>query len=68
LCSLDPLTGELVALFHPRRADWTDHFLMRDDGFIEGITAQGRVTVSLLRINTLERQDERGRLMSLGEY
>ena len=27
LASLDPETGELIRLFHPRRDHWSDHFL-----------------------------------------
>lgn len=26
ICSLDPSTGEVVALYHPRRQNWYDHF------------------------------------------
>ena len=29
LSSLDPLTGTLTALFHPRRDRWRDHFELR---------------------------------------
>jgi hypothetical protein len=27
----DPLTGEIVSLFHPRRQDWGEHFAWDED-------------------------------------
>ena len=30
LSSLDPDTGALVSLFHPRQDRWGDHFVLRD--------------------------------------
>lgn len=50
LCSLDPATGEVMALFHPRRDHWMEHFRV-DGAGIEGITPQGRATVRLLKMN-----------------
>jgi hypothetical protein len=47
---VDPETGKRVALFHPRRDVWTEHF--RWDGVeIKGITPKGRATVQILRLN-----------------
>lgn len=47
---VDPQTDKRVALFHPRRDEWTEHF--RWDGVeIEGISAKGRATVQVLRMN-----------------
>lgn len=48
----DPLSGEVVSLFHPRRDRWDDHFAwdaaqMR----IVGLTPTGRVTVIALNMN-----------------
>ncbi len=34
LCSLDPNTGEIVSLYHPRNMSWNDHFRMNDNGVI----------------------------------
>ena len=31
LTSIDPETGAIVALFHPRRERWTDHFRLVPD-------------------------------------
>ena len=44
IASIDPETGELTALFHPRLDRWEDHFKLRD-GEILTLTAPGRVTV-----------------------
>lgn len=68
ICSLDPETGEIVALFHPRRDHWADHFQLVDTGVIEPLTAHGRVTTRLLRINRLDVVADRSRLIALGRY
>lgn len=48
----DPLTGETVALFHPRKHEWKSHFEWSADGLtILGRTAIGRATVILLAMN-----------------
>lgn len=52
---LDPLTETDVALFHPRRQQWEDHFRWSDDGLrLIGSTAIGRATVNRLRTNRAE--------------
>ncbi len=48
---LDPDTRATVALFHPRRARWDDHFTAETDGRIEGKTPEGRATVAALQMN-----------------
>ena len=68
ICSLDPETGDIVALFHPRRERWAEHFQLADTGVIEPRTATGRVTVRLLRVNRLDLVAERARLVALGRY
>ena len=50
LSGLDPKTKKLTRLFHPRLDDWAEHFADRD-GEIVGLTAIGRTTVYLLRMN-----------------
>ena len=67
LASIDPRTGEIVRLFHPRRDRWTDHFRLGGE-FIEPLTAVGSATVRLLRLNTSERLAERRLLQTLGSY
>lgn len=62
LTSIDPETGELTRLFHPRTDKWTDHFAFRmlesRIGRIEikGLTPIGRATVRLLDMNEELRQ------------
>ncbi len=58
LASLDPVTGEIIPLFHPRRDRWLDHFRLNDAQFIP-LTPKGRVTVRLLQLNNPERIEER---------
>lgn len=62
--SYDPLTGALVAFFNPRRQRWSDHFRL-DGARLEPLTAEGRVTLKILRLNDEERMWERQRLVSL---
>jgi hypothetical protein len=50
LSAFDPLTGELVRLFNPRVDDWGRHF-RSEGGWILGLNAEGRATVSLLQMN-----------------
>lgn len=50
LSSLDPDTGKVVRLFHPRRHKWTHHFRY-ERGWLIGRTAIGRTTIEVLRIN-----------------
>jgi len=51
LASLDPITGEIVPLFNPRRQSWADHLPFRknrlNNAMIVGITPVGN-TISLL--------------------
>ena len=67
IASLVPRTGELVALFNPRRDQWSDRFELR--GFvIEPLTPRGEVTARLLRLNLDKRVAERRLLMELGRF
>ena len=66
LTGVDPGSGELVPLFHPRRDQWAEHFLFRGVR-IEGITAAGRATVHVLAMNDARRLDLRSELLAHGE-
>jgi hypothetical protein len=49
----DAETAQTVALFHPRRQQWTEHFAWDDGGAtVRGLTPCGRATVTLLRLNS----------------
>jgi 5-methylcytosine-specific restriction endonuclease McrA len=48
----DPVTGEIVALYHPRRDQWAEHFAWNEDcSLLIGITAIGRATIAALLLN-----------------
>lgn len=65
LSGIDPDTGTLTPLFHPRRDPWAEHFA-RDGARIVGKTATGRTTVWLLEMNTGDRLRWRELLHNLG--
>ncbi len=67
LTGIDPLTGEIVPLFHPRRDVWTDHFEWVGVN-IAGITPKGRTTVRLLQMNDTRRVRLRTTLRRLGQF
>jgi len=65
--AVDDLTQQEVNLFNPRRDVWQEHFLFAaGTGEIEGLTASGRATVSLLRINSKAQVDARKQWSRLG--
>lgn len=50
IAGLDPDSGELVRLFHPRTDLWEEHFRF-EGARIRGTTAIGRATVQVLAMN-----------------
>lgn len=67
LSGIDPQTGEVVRLFHPRRDAWQAHFVVRH-ALIGGCTATGRATLRLLEFNALHRVELRAELVRLGLF
>lgn len=65
ISSLDPQTGRMVRLFHPRTQRWQDHFQFDGPRMI-GLTPEGRATVALLDLNAPERITERDELLRAG--
>ena len=51
LTGIDPLTGKVTALFHPREQRWAGHFAWQGIR-ITGTTAIGRTTVQVLQMNS----------------
>lgn len=50
--AIDPATGQMVNLFHPRQQLWQEHFSWANGGIhIIGLTPVGRATVIALRLN-----------------
>lgn len=68
IASIDPDTGALVALFHPRSDVWTAHFQSAADGRIVALTPTGRVTATLLRFNAPARVEVRRELAALDRW
>jgi HNH endonuclease len=54
LTGIDPDTGAIVPLFHPRRDAWHEHFALQDVTII-GLTPTGRATMRVLQMNAVER-------------
>ena len=49
---IDPITRQIVSLYHPRQQAWSDHFAWNDDyTLIIGLTPTGRATVETLHLN-----------------
>lgn len=66
LASIDPDSGALTRLFHPRRDVWAEHF-RRDGAAIAGLTDVGRTTAWLLQFNEADNLAQRALLLELGE-
>lgn len=58
LSGIDPETGAIEPLFHPRRQVWDDHFEAQGP-YIFGKTPAGRATVRVLAMNDDARIDLR---------
>lgn len=51
----DPVTDQIVPLYHPRKDNWHDHFKWSGDlTKMEGLTPTGRATVIRLKTNREE--------------
>jgi 5-methylcytosine-specific restriction endonuclease McrA len=51
LTGIDPPTGAVTEVFHPRRHRWEDHFAWRGI-YLVGKTAIGRTTIRVLNMNS----------------
>jgi 5-methylcytosine-specific restriction endonuclease McrA len=51
LTGIDPLTGAVTELFHPRQQRWEDHFAF-EGIYITGQTGVGRTTIQVLNMNS----------------
>jgi len=51
LTGIDPQTGVITELFHPRRQNWQEHFEWIGI-YVQGKTAEGRTTVRVLDMNS----------------
>lgn len=65
--AVDVLTGKEAELFNPRHDSWGEHFsFVVETGEIQGLTASGRVTVTLLRMNSKAQVEARKQWQRLG--
>ena len=60
-------TQDVWCLFHPRTQAWTAHFAW-EGATIQPLTSEGRVTVTIARLNNADRIAERQRLLAAGLY
>ena len=67
LTGLDPATGKITRLYHPRRHKWIYHFRF-DGSTLFGRTAIGRTTIDVLQINHPKLIALRGILMAGGLF
>ena len=68
VAALDPLTEEPTRLYNPRVQNWDDHFELNVDISIAGLTAAGRATTEVLRMNLPRRVFERYEAWMRGAY
>ncbi len=71
LTGIDPDSGDMVPLFHPREDRWTLHFWVAVESTstqVEGLTAVGRATVARLDMNSPAQQAARRQWMRLGLF
>jgi hypothetical protein len=66
---VDPVTGQKVALFHPRQQQWQQHFTWNADfTIVVGLTPTGRATVEELQINRMGLVNLRRALFAFGQH
>jgi len=63
LSAVDPITQNIVLLFHPRQDKWSEHFELQG-AKIAGLTSKGRATVNLLQMNAAKRVQLRAALIA----
>lgn len=65
----DPVTGNMIPLYHPRKYRWKEHFAWSSDfTFIIGLTPTGRATVKALLLNREGLINLRRMLYAMGEH
>ena len=53
IAGIDPQTGGVVRLFHPRRDVWAEHFAGEGNKIV-GLSREGVVTIGVLQMNAPE--------------
>jgi len=67
IASVDPESGQVVRLFHPRRDIWLEHFRLVGARLVP-LTPQARATAALLRLNSPLRLADRQCLLNVGRF
>jgi hypothetical protein len=67
IAALNPRSGRMVRLFHPRKDRWKHHFEWNGP-YMVGRTHTGRVTIALLEINRPEAVEFREHLIREGSF
>ncbi len=67
LAGIDPRTGEISRLFHPRRDTWSEHFRWHGARLV-GLTVIARSTIHVLRINEPDLVAVRRELIACGLF
>jgi hypothetical protein len=67
IAGIDPESGEIVRLFHPRKDPWDIHFQWQG-ATLTGLTSIGRATIQVLFINHPDAVAIRESLMSEGVF
>jgi hypothetical protein len=67
IAGIDPVSKQVVPLFHPRRDRWRDHFEWRG-ALLVGRTPSGRATIVVLQINLPQRVAVRKHLILEGAF
>lgn len=65
----DPVSGDEVPLFHPRRQRWPEHFIWSSEGlYILPLTSMGRATAIALEFNRERALFIRGADVHVGRH
>ncbi len=67
IAGIDPRSGKIIRLFHPRRHKWSRHFTWHNATLV-GLTPIGRTTISVLNINEPEAVAMRLALIEAGLF
>jgi hypothetical protein len=67
--AIDPVSGNMVSLYHPRKDDWETHFKWAQDfSVLVGLTPTGRTTIERLQLNRMGVVNLREVLRKFGKH
>lgn len=67
--AIDPITGQIAPLYHPRQDRWTEHFAWIDNcERLVGLTPTGRATIACLQLNRTGVVNLRHVLYQIGRH